>query len=212
MKKIDLDLYPRRELFKAFVSRDIPTFSVTCTVDITAFKAFSKQLDCGFFVPFSFLLSRTMNSIVEFRHRIIDGEIYEFDQVDPNFTVLLKNRTFTFCDSKHFESFIEYRDHAQMQIQSVIEHPDYENREKHNAFFITNVPWLSFTSITHPYDRMYASIPVIAIGRFYHDRERLLIPVGLQAHHALVDGIHAGDFYEHLQGLCDAPDRSFGEM
>jgi chloramphenicol O-acetyltransferase type A len=212
MRIIDLDPYPRRELFKAFVSRDIPTFSVTCTVDITAFKPFSTQLQRGFIVPFSYLLSRSMNSIVEFRHRVIDGEVYEFDQVYPNYTVLQENRAFTFCDSKHFESFIEYRDHAQAQIRSVLEHPDCENREKHNAFFIANVPWLSFTSISHPFDRMYASIPVIVIGRYYQDREHLLIPVVHQAHHALVDGIHAGDFYEHHQGLCIDLERSFGRM
>ncbi|NTU58803.1 MAG: hypothetical protein HGB00_07800 [Chlorobiaceae bacterium] len=205
MKKIDLDTYPRRALFDAFISLDIPTYSITCQVDITSFRTIQATLDCGFFVPFSYLLSRAINAVPEFRHRLIDGDIYEFERIDPSYTVLQDDRTFSFCDSRHFDAFVEYRDHAQRQIQAAREHPVCDDKEKHNSFFITNLPWLNFTSITHPFNRKYASIPIISVGRFCLHGDRVLIPIGLQCHHALVDGIHIGDFFGRLGELCSDP-------
>jgi len=48
------------------------------------------------------------------------------------------------------------------------------------------------------YDRKYGSIPVVSIGKYCEQNENLVIPIGIQVHHGLVDGIHAGDFYQHL--------------
>jgi chloramphenicol O-acetyltransferase type A len=73
-------------------------------------------------------------------------------------------------------------------------------------FFITNVPWFSFTAITHPYDAMYSSIPVIAVGRYFEQGGRLLMPLSIQAHHGMVDGFHLGLFYERVQALLDNPE------
>ncbi|MEY4529238.1 MAG: Chloramphenicol acetyltransferase, partial [Nitrospirota bacterium] len=35
----------------------------------------------------------------------------------------------------------------------------------------------------------------------------ILIPIAIQVNHALVDGIHLGDFYAHLSSMCHAPGR-----
>ncbi|MGR8934532.1 MAG: CatA-like O-acetyltransferase [Gammaproteobacteria bacterium] len=205
MKKIDLNHYPRRALFEVFKNRDVPHFSLTAPVDITLFKTFVDAKRCGFFVALSFLISTAVNRVPELRHRLIAGELYEFERVDPGFTVLLDDRTFSFCDAQHFENFALYRSYAEEKIQAVRKCPDLGSGEKHHMFFITNLPWISFTSITHPYDKQYASIPVISLGKFFQEDGRLLIPVGIQVHHGLVDGIHVGDFYAHLAALCQTP-------
>ena len=69
--------------------------------------------------------------------------------------------------------------------------------------------WFSFTAVTHPFSREYASIPVIAIGKYREQAGRLRIPIGVQVHHGLVDGIHVGEFYGVLESLCRAPDAAF---
>lgn len=80
---IDLENYPRRRVFDAFKDREIPTYSITSLVNITEFKPFAKELGHGFFVPFSFLLSKAVNAVPEFRQRIVDGKIREFERVHP---------------------------------------------------------------------------------------------------------------------------------
>jgi chloramphenicol O-acetyltransferase type A len=205
MKKIDLEKYPRRALLEAFKKRDVPVFSVTCEFDVTLFKKFVDSGSYGFFMPLSFLISKAVNLVPELRHRIIEGELFEFDRVDPGFTVLLNDRTFSFCDSRYFEDFDEYRKYSTERINEARERPDCSTGDKHHMFFISNLPWFSFTSITHPYDKKYGAIPVVSIGKYCEQNGKLIIPIGIQVHHGLVDGIHVGDFYQHLSAMCGAP-------
>ena len=69
------------------------------------------------------------------------------------------------------------------------------------------MPWLSFTSVMHPMNlRTLDSVPRIAWGKFFEDGEKLKMPLSVQAHHALMDGIHIGRFYSRVQELLDNPD------
>lgn len=204
-RRIDLATYPRRALYQVFVDRELPVYSVTATVDATAFVTRVRALGLGFFVPFSHLLSRAVNAIPEFRHRIVAGELCEFAVVHPSVNVLLDNRTFCFCDLRHFDDFARYRADAQRRIEAARRAPVWDSGAKDGHFFITNLPWLAFTSITHPYVARYASLPLISVGRCHAVGSGWQVPVAIQVHHALVDGIHLGEFYERLGVLCREP-------
>jgi chloramphenicol O-acetyltransferase type A len=205
MKKINLDNYPRRALYEAFKGGEVPIFSVTNLIDITVFKAFIDQNVYRFFIAISFLISKAVNRVPELRHRLVGGELFEFERVDPGYTILLDDRTFSFCDSRYFEDFKSYREYAEKQIHAVRECPDHETREKHQRFFINNLPWFGFTSVAHPYGKQYASVPVISIGKYFEQNGSLIVPIGIQVHHGLADGFHIGDFYESLSVMCRRP-------
>jgi len=49
------------------------------------------------------------------------------------------------------------------------------------------------------------SIPRFAWCKFFQDGERLKMPLAVQGHHALIDGIHAARYYEQVQELLDYP-------
>jgi chloramphenicol O-acetyltransferase type A len=69
-----------------------------------------------------------------------------------------------------------------------------------DLLFMTALPWVSFTSFTHPMNlNPVDSIPRFAWGKFFHEGETIKIPLSVQAHHALADGVHIGRFYEELQ-------------
>lgn len=206
MQKIDLATYKRRGMLAAFKDRDIPFFSTTSPVDITNLKKFVDKQGCGFFLSISFLITKSVNLVPELRQRIIDGDLFEFSRVDPGYTVLLEDETFSFCDSRYFDSFADYRQYSQAKIREVKACPDQGFGEKHHMFFITNIPWFSFTSLVHPYDKKYGYIPVVAIGKYYQQGEQLLVPIGIQVNHGLVDGIHVGKFYQQLSAMCDRPE------
>jgi chloramphenicol O-acetyltransferase type A len=203
--KVDLANYARRDLLQAFQHRQIPFFSTTCQIDITQFKRLAGAQGHGFFIPMSYLISRAVNAVPALRQRIIGGDLYEFDRVDPGYTVLLEDDTFSFCDSRHFESYGAYREHAARCIAAVKQSPDRSTGDKDHMFFITSVPWFSFTAFTHPFDESYGSIPVITIGRLFNHGERILLPLAVQVHHGLVDGLHVGRFFEQLRRLLDDP-------
>ena len=46
--------------------------------------------------------------------------------------------------------------------------------------------------------------PKIAFGRFREEGGRLLMPVAIDVHHALCDGVHVGRFFERFQAQLDA--------
>ena len=153
----------------------------------------------------SFFIAKAVNRIPALRQRIIQGELVEFSRVDPSFTVLLEDDTFSFCHCPYVEHFTDYREHYTARIQQVKACPDQGQGETQHLFFMTNIPWVSFTSMVHPYDEKYGSIPNVAVGKYFTQGERLMVPIGIQVHHGIVDGIHVGQFYQHLSELCQHP-------
>ena len=66
-------------------------------------------------------------------------------------------------------------------------------------FFVSCVPWLHYTSMTQPVPQPAYSNVRLAWGRCVTENGRTSLPVTVLAHHALVDGIHLGKFYEELE-------------
>lgn len=205
MKHIDLDSYPRKDIYLAFRDREMPQLSVTADVDITKLKAFVDESSYGFFLPMAYLAVVAANRIPAFRQRIIDGQPVEFEECLPSFTVTVEEGIFSFCDIQHMGPFTEFHAHGRQVMRDVKNTPNLATTDKHARFFITNIPWISFTAFTHPYCKQYASVPIISFGKFRLVNGVLSVPVAVQANHALVDGYHLGQFFEILSTLCADP-------
>jgi chloramphenicol O-acetyltransferase type A len=77
---------------------------------------------------------------------------------------------------------------------------------------MTAIPWVSFTSFSHPMTLHPAdSIPRFAWGKFFEDTGLLKMPLSVQGHHALMDGIHMGKFYAEVQDYLHHPEFVLGE-
>lgn len=204
-RKIDLASYPRRGLLKAFRDRQMPCFSTTCNVNISTLRRVAQQNRQNFFITMSFAISRAVNCIPEFRQRLIQRELYEFERVDPGYTVQLADGTFSFCDSRYWEDFDTYYAYASNRIEAVKRSPDHSTHEKHHMFFITSIPWFSFTSFTHPYDEKYGSIPIITLGKYFDQGDEIVMPMAVQVHHGIIDGIHVARFFDTLSDIVSNP-------
>ncbi|HYR24426.1 MAG TPA: cysteine-rich CWC family protein [Aquabacterium sp.] len=195
---IDLASYPRADILKAFVDRLMPQFSVTCEVDVTALKRACEAAQVSFFLGLSYAVTRAVNAIPALRHRMIDGVLYEYPRTDPGYTVAREGDLFSFCDGVYLEDFRAYCEEARARMEAVKTQPDLSVREKHHMFFISSVPWLSFTGFTHPYDPRYGYVPVLTLGKYVARGDALVMPVAIQVHHGTVDGVHVARFYEAL--------------
>ncbi|NHN76181.1 hypothetical protein HA520_02600 [Azotobacter chroococcum] len=197
-KRVDLDGYSRRATFEAFSNHEVPVLSVTCEIDISPLLAFHEMHGLRFFPLIAYLIDKAINQVDEMRHRIVDGELYEYDVVSPSFTVLLADKTISFCDAVHCSDARAFYWQVIERSEEVQRKSDLEMREKHGQYFVSNIPWLRFSSFTHPYFSKYASIPIVTIGKYERLGAKATLPVALQAHHGLVDGYHLGRFYESL--------------
>jgi len=208
MREIDLDTWPRRRHFELFNTFDHPHFNMCVNLDISELHHGTRRGGASFTVALVYAITRSANAIPEFRFRIRSGRVIEHAVVSPSVTVLADDDLFSFCTIPFCEEFKEFAQAATASMAHVKGHPTLENDPgRDDLLFMTAIPWVSFTSFTHPMQLHPAdSIPRFAWGKFFQDGARLKMPLSVQGHHALMDGIHMAKFYEEMETYLSHPD------
>lgn len=71
---------------------------------------------------------------------------------------------------------------------------------------MTAIPWVAFTSFLHPLPTTPGdSLPRFAWGRRFEDGSRVSMPLGGQAHLAIMDGVHVGNLCTAVQECLSHP-------
>jgi chloramphenicol O-acetyltransferase type A len=209
MRKIDKQNWNRLEHYDYFSTFNHPHFNLCANVDLTRFSPYLKQHKVSFTVALVYTIARAANDIPEFRYRIHGEDVVEHATVSPSITVLMEGDLFSFCTIDYASDFARFADRAQNMIAAVknrLSLKDPPGRD--DLLFMTAIPWVSFTSFTHPM-RLHPSdsIPRFAWGKFFEDGGHLKMPLSVQAHHALMDGVHLGKYYALFQEYLDQPDQ-----
>lgn len=215
MRSIDMQTWSRRNHFRVFSSFNHPHFNMCVNVDVTAFYPFVKRQGYSFTVCMVYVIARASNAIPEFRQRIRGEQVVEHEIVNPGFSILVHNNLFTFCAVEYAEDFSEFARRAEKNIAYVKAHPDLEanDPEKDDVLYMTSIPWVSFTSFTHPMQLHPAdSVPRFAWGKYFKEGDTLKMPLGVQGHHAVMDGVHMGRFYEKVQNYLHHPEVVLGAV
>jgi chloramphenicol O-acetyltransferase type A len=214
MRYIDMETWSRRHHFRLFSGFNHPHFSMCVNVDLTAFYPFVKRNGYSLTVSMAHVIARASNAIPEFRHRIRGDQVVEHEIVHPGFAILIDEDLFSFCDVEYAEDFSEFARRAAERISYVTAHPDLEhNPEKDDVLYMSPIPWVSFTSFSHPMRLHPAdSVPRCAWGKYFKEGDTLKMPLSAQGHHAIMDGIHMGRFYEKVQDYLDHPEVAPGAV
>jgi chloramphenicol O-acetyltransferase type A len=214
MRNIDMQTWSRRHHFRVFSSFNHPHFNMCVNVDVTAFYPFVKRHRYSLTVSMAYVISRAANAIPEFRQRIRGDQVVEHEIVNPAFSILVDNDLFTFCAVDYAEDFSEFASRAAKSVSYVKAHPDLEanNIEQDDVLYMSPIPWVSFTSFTHPMQFHPAdSVPRFAWGKYFQESDTLKMPLSVQGHHAVMDGIHMGRYYEAVQDYLHHPEVVLGE-
>jgi chloramphenicol O-acetyltransferase type A len=213
MRYIDMQTWPRRQHFELYRAFEHPHFSMGANVDLTAFYPFVKRQGYSLTVSILYVIARAANAIPEFRQRIRGEQVIEHEIVNPSFTVLTEGDLFTFCDLVYAEAYSEFAATAAKRIAEVKAHPSLDDSPgQDDVLYTTSIPWVSFTSFTHPMP-VHAgdSIPRFAWGKYFREGQAWKLPLGVQGHHAVMDGFHMGRLYERVQDFFDHPEAVLGE-
>ena len=207
MKTINLDGWPRRDHYLFFKNFEYPYFSLCANMDITSFLPLIKDKEISFTAAIMYLVARVANGIPEFRQRVRDEGPIEHEVVHPSATILSKDDLFTFCTAIYQEDFLAFTRDTQQEILRIKTEPSLEEKIPDDSMlFMTSIPWVSFTGFMHPVKLSPAdSVPRFAWGKFREEGQKTVMPLSVQGHHALMDGLHAGLFYEEFQRLLDHP-------
>jgi len=208
MKKIPLENWPRKDHYLFFRDFQNPYFSLCADMDITNFLLLIKDNEISFTAAIMYLVARVANGIPEFRQRVRDTGPIEHEVVHPSATILSKDDLFTFCTALYQENFLAFIQETELEILRIKTEPSLEEKiQDDSMLFMTSIPWVSFTGFMHPVKLSPAdSVPRFAWGKFREEGQKTVMPLAVQGHHALMDGLHAGLFYEEFQRLLDFPE------
>ena len=213
MRQINLNTWPRREHFQVFRSFDIPHFNMCANVDLTAFYTFVKQSDISFNMAIVYILTRAANAIPEFRYRIRGENVIEHEIVHPSSTIMGKGDVFSFCTMEYREKFQDFAARNEEKVARVRKRPRLleEDQKRDDLLFMTAIPWVTFTSFVHPLVFPVDSVPRFAWGKFFEEGESLKMPLSVQGHHAVMDGLHMGRYFEVVQEYLQQPEGVLGD-
>lgn len=214
MKTIPLENWPRKGHYLFFRDFVYPYFSLSADVDITHLLPPLQQQGFSFTAAMMYLIARVANGIPEFRQRIREEDPVEHPLVHPSATILGRDDMFSFCTVLYAEDFMDFIRRAEEEIALVKEKPALEEKVQSDAvLFMSSIPWVSFTSFHHPLRLAPAdSVPRFAWGKYRQEGGAVKMPLSVQGHHALMDGLHLGIFYREFQALADHPERIHGLM
>jgi chloramphenicol O-acetyltransferase type A len=210
---LDTEAWSRRHLFRLFKDYDDPYFNVCADVDVTPLLAFARGRGLSFFVTYHYLSTKTANEVEPFRYRLRGERVVVHERVHAGAIVLLPDDSFTFVYFDFGEDFGAFHESARAKVERARwEPPPLDARAgQDDLIYHSVIPWVSFTGIKHARDsRQKNGIPKVAFGKYREAGGRALMPVSVEAHHALMDGLHAGRFFERFQAYCSDPRAALG--
>lgn len=199
---LDLPNWSRKQLFDFFIDYADPYFNVCSRVDITTLVNFVRsRTDLRISVALHYFAMRIANEIESFRYRLKDKKVFVYDVVHGGTTVLLPNESFAYA---YFDYQRDLEEFARDMTKAV---DDVRNGDgvlkptmRDDVIYHTTLPWFSFTSFAHARNKGRGeSIPRIVFGKFSEENSRLLLPISVEVHHALMDGIHVGRFLTRFE-------------
>ena len=192
MKDIDIYNWKRKAHYEYFQDFENPCFSINVNIDITTLikKLEGKQLK--FFPTFLYCLMTGLNNVPEFRTRVREKRVVIHDLTHPSYTVLNEDEVFVFCRTEYSKDFYSFYNKVLEDIKRASKGLNLEDEEgKDDLVFISSLPWISFTGLTHPFKKNdLFSIPRVTFGKYFKENEKFKLPLSIAMHHGLVDGLH----------------------
>ena len=156
-----------------------------------------------------YVIHRAVNRVPELRRRIEDGQVVEYDECPVSFTELKPDGSYAYCRME--TARIPYEDYIAMgrQQQAAARQGgtiETDRQAESPCIFASCLPWLNYTSLTHPACTPADSNVRVSWGQLFMRCGMTQLSVSIQVHHALADGWHIARFYraleEEIAALC----------
>jgi len=209
VKLLDMEKYARRAHFSYFRTLPYPYAGVTVDVDVKDALCYAREKKRSFYLTILHAAALAADEVPEFRQRIRGEQIAEYSECPTSHVELPDGRNYCYCTLYHHMDIDEYFERAEKTRRDCVLNGITEAPEVESMYFISTVPWFRYTALVQPAAGGDESNPRITWGKFEEDGTgRMMMPVSVLVHHALVDGIQIARFYQNL----DLQIRRFGEM
>jgi chloramphenicol O-acetyltransferase type A len=196
-KKVDINEYKYKDMYERFTKEDDPGVCVTGTFDITNLIKIKKK-GHSLNALLCYVISKAGESIDEYHYMIKEDGLYYYDDVKVNAVFKGKDNSLCYGSVKYFDNFLDF----EKEYKNVREYC-YEKCEHYDGDFgsmlstsaVTNFPFESFSLSTSKtfWDHF------LMWGKYTKKWFKYKLTITLRFHHALIDGEHAGMFFNELQ-------------
>lgn len=204
MKKIKLDLanWNRASHFGFFSQMEEPFYGLTVNIECTKAFVKAKELGIPFFTYYMHKTLAAVNSVENFKYRIIDKEVYIYDRIDVSATIMREDKTFGFSLIEFDSDLIQFHQNTLQEIERIRNTNGLFTRDfpETNLIHFSAIPWVNFTSLSHARSFSFPdSCPKVSFGKLTEDNGKKTMPMSVHVHHGLVDGYHVGLFVEEFE-------------
>lgn len=204
--ELDIEKWPRKATYEFFKDYEDPFFNFSANVDVTHLYRFCKQNRLSYSLSALYHMLVAANEIREFRIRLVDGRLVEFDRIHVTQTILNDDETFSFSYHEMKEDVFEFNRSGREAVETykTLKTFDVES-DRFDLIYCSVIPWVSFTSFKHAtrLDRLQ-TIPRIVFGKMFDSGERKHMPLSVEANHTIMDGFHVGKLFNRYQELIDS--------
>ena len=206
---INLQRWPRGQLFYYF-SKMAPTgYSLTVNIDVTKLRRSLKDAGLKFFPAYLWLVTKSLNEHAEFKVAEKDGVLGFYDTLTPLYAHFHKDdHTFSLMWTEYTDHFPEfYQAYIQNQKRFGENHGilcQPQTPPPANAYTVSSIPWVEFTHFAvHSYENKPYYFPSVEAAKFFDKDEKTFMPLSITCHHATTDGYHIKCFLDSLQRDAD---------
>lgn len=199
--ELDVDSWPRKAAYEFFEDFADPFFNFSANIDITALYRFCKKNELAISLAILYYTLVAVNEIREFRIRLQNGKLVEFDTIHATQTILNADETFSFAYFEMRPDVFEFNTASKIALEKYKELKTYDvESHRVDLIYCSVIPWVSFTSFKHPsrLDRTF-TIPRIVFGRIFDDGPAKKMPLSVEANHMIMDGFHVGRLFNLIQ-------------
>ena len=208
-KKIDLNSYYRKGVFRHFSQDCKCSVSMTARLDVTELVSRSGRTGSRFYLDFLYLLCKVLNSREDYRMGYLwqTGELICYDVIHPTQYVFHEDtETCTPVYSKYDPDYRRFYDSALRDLEEAEQSREYGlDQENHpNWFDASYISWLSYDSLNIELPDGYLYFPpIVNWGRYREENGRLMMPVSVRLNHAIADGFLLANVFRLLQREID---------
>ena len=183
-------------------------YSMTVKIKAINTYNFAKKNNIPFFNLTLACLLEAINKIPEFKRRIIDNKVIEYENLNAVTPILQKDnslREIEIFPLSNFKSFNEWNEYVQYKKNN-IEKEQYSKepsiRDNEPIANFSCIPWLDFDSMTNIIYSPHQIMPCISWGKLNNDN----ISISLTASHIFIFGFHFKLFYEYSEKYLNNPE------
>lgn len=204
-KKRELDIKVEELPFKDFLATQ---FSMTARVNVQNTYNYAKKNNISFFNMTSACILEAINEIPEFKRRIIDDKVYEYEKINAITPLIQEDHSLKVLEilpvSEHesIEEYNQYLEDKKNDIENNQFLGDPSLTDSYPICSFSCIPWTNFESMSNIIESSKQSMPVITWGKLVDGT----IPVSVAASQIFLSPYHFQLLYEKIEKYLGNPE------